>query len=360
MKTCQLLALTAFSVTALLLVAFSSGEAVEQQRSGDVMALAASGFLETLTPVQQAKAVLSFEDPDRLNWEEAPGPRKGVSLRDLNEPQQALAMALLRTGVSDAGYEEIKMIISREPILSGLQRTQEGRNVRNPELYYFSIYGTPSATSPWGWRFEGHHISLNFTVVGKSVSNGPLFLGAQPAEIQEGGVFEINGQIERSTVPVAASRALASVEDRARDLVWALDDTQRSVAIFDRSEERTADMVSGIGTKTVRPLDPPGLFAREMTEAQKELLAHLVEAYLSHMPPDVAAERSRLLLGADLDRIAFAWSGGTERGQWHYYTVQGPTFLIEYAQARNNTTNHVHTVWRDFDGDFGLSLLGER
>ena len=371
MKTLRLATYGVFSLAAIAMVAWSASAAVAAPEAtaqapssaatlADTMAEAATAFLAALTPDQHASASLSFNHEERLNWQESPGPRLGARLRDLDPEQRDLAMDLLRTGVSDVGYQKVQMLLAREPVLSALQRSEEGRNLRSPDLYYVAIWGTPSTEQTWGWRFEGHHISLNYTVAGgQEVVAAPLFLGAQPADLE---FAELEGEALAAAeqIPAAlAARVLSSEEDKARALVRSLDAQQRAVAVFVRDDERDADMISGIGTPKAEPITPLGLHGRDMTEEQKALLAALVEEYLSTMPADVAAERTADLLGPNVDEIAFAWVGGTEPGEWHYYTVQGPTFLIEYANARNNLTNHIHTIWRDFEGDFGADLLSD-
>jgi hypothetical protein len=358
MKYRSLRLLAAVSATAVLLVsAFSAGPVSSQARSASAMADAANKFLAALTPEQKTKAALRFDEPDRLNWQEAPGPRKGISLRELTEPQRKLAMELWKTGVGETGFQTVEMVRHREPVLSALQQTEQGRSLRHPDLYYFTIYGTPSANGTWGWRAEGHHMSFNFTLAKGVISNGPLFLGAQPADLAAAGLKGPAAEAA-SRIPPAQNRALVGEEDRARELVQSLDAKQRAVAVFDRPEKRDADMLTGISTRTVKPLSPPGLLARDMTPQQRGMLARLVDVYLTRMPPDVAEDRrSKLLNGPNLDAIAFSWAGGTERGQAHNYVVQGPAFLIEYAQSRNNLTGHIHTVWRDIPNDFGAEML---
>ena len=328
-----------------------------QAKSAAAMATAANAFVASLTPDQKTRAVLRFDEADRFNWQESPGPRKGLPLRDMTEPQRKLAMELWRTGVGDTGFQTIQVLRNREPVLSAMQQNDEGRALRHPDLYYFSIYGTPSANGTWGWRVEGHHMSLNFTLAKGVISNSPLFLGAQPADLTAAGLKGPAAEAA-SKVPAAENRALAAEEDRARALVQSLDAKQRAIAVFDRPEKRDADMLTGIATRNVKQLSPPGLAARQMTAEQKKLLVDLVEVYLTRMPADVAAERrSKLLTGANLDAIAFSWAGGTERGQAHNYIVQSPLFLIEYAQSRNNLTGHIHTIWRDLPNDFGAGML---
>jgi hypothetical protein len=359
MTSRRLLPLTAGSAAALLLVIVFTGGASAQTRSAAAMTDAANKFAASLTPEQKTKAMLRFDEADRFNWQESPGPRKGIPLRELTDAQRKLAMELWRSGVGDTGFQTIEMIRNREPVLSAQQQTEEGRRLRAPDLYYFSIYGTPSTTGSWGWRVEGHHMSFNFTLAKGVISNAPIFIGAQPADLAAAG---LKGPAADAAgrIPPAQNRALVGEEDRARELVQSLDAKQRAIAIFDRPEKRDADMLTGISTRMVKPLSPPGLSAQQMNAQQKGLLLKLVEVYLTRMPADVAAERrSRLLTGSSADDIAFSWVGGTERGQAHNYVVQGPAFLIEYAQSRNNLTGHIHTIWRDLQNDFGATLIGQ-
>jgi hypothetical protein len=355
MKRHTLVLLTLVCTCAVVLVDASTAGA--QARSAAAMATAANAFAASLTPDQKTKAMLRFDEADRFNWQESPGPRKGLALRDMTEPQRKLAMELWRTGVGDTGYQTIEMIRRREPVLSATQQTEQGRLLRHPDLYYFSIYGTPAANGTWAWRVEGHHMSLNFTLAKGVISNAPSFLGAQPADLAAAGLKGPAADAA-SRIPAAENRALVAEEDRARELVQSLDAKQRAIAVFDRPEKRDADMLTGISTRSVKQLSPPGLSARQMTAEQKKLLANLVEVYLTRMPPDVAADRrSKLLSGANLDAITFSWAGGIERGQAHNYVVQSPLFLIEYAQSRNNLTGHIHTIWRDLENDFGSGML---
>jgi uncharacterized protein DUF3500 len=345
----------------LLMAALWPADASAQGKTAGAMLQAANAFLASLTPEQRTKATLSFEDPERFVWQESPGVRSGVVLRELNEAQRKLAMALLRTGVGDGGYQRIQMSMAREPVLSAQQKAPEGQALRHPELFYVTIFGTPSANAPWAWTFEGHHISTHFTIRGNQVSAAPMFLGSQPNDLTRAGLEGTAQAAAQKIPPALAGRIMGPEEDKARALAQALDSKQRAIAIFDRSEKRDADMLTGINTRRVKPLGSPGLPARQMTTQQKALLVALVEEYLTRLPAELAAERRRALLeGPALEDIHFQWSGGIEPGQAHAYIVQGPAFLIEYAQNRNNAVGHVHTLWRDFNGDFGGDILGTR
>jgi hypothetical protein len=306
-------------------------------RTAASMVNAAKSFLNSLTPEQRAKGAFAFADDQRLDWHFIPRARKGVPLKELDVKQRQLAHQLLKTGVSQSGYLKATTIMELEIVLRELQRE---RTDRDPEVYYFTIFGEPSLKQPWGWRVEGHHLSLNFTVVsGKMVATTPAFFGANPAEVRQG--------VRQGL------RVLGAEEDKARELLLSLDGPQRAIAIFD--SKAPPDILT-LASKTAEPLAAVGIQARQLNKQQMNLLTRLLEEYAASMAPELAAERLENLRRAGLDKIAFGWAGGIERGQPHYYRVQGPTFLIEYDNTQNNA-NHVHSVWRDFNGDFGRDLL---
>jgi hypothetical protein len=234
----------------------------------------------------------------------------------------------------------VTTIIGLENVLKEIEKGTGP--VRDPEMYFISIFGDPSTKGRWGWRFEGHHIAFNFTVVGGSmVATTPAFLGSNPAEVREG--------------PRKGLRALGPEEDLGRALVQALSEQQKATAIFDKTALK--DIVS-FNSQKANPLSPSGIGYGQLNEKQKKMLDALIEEYLGRMPDDVASERRQKLKKAGMDGVYFAWAGGTEVRQPHYYRVQGATFLVEYDNTQNDA-NHIHSVWRDFDGDFGRDLLKE-
>ena len=341
MKPLRLVVFLSSCVIALSLVTWSVIEGVARMRAASAMAEAANKFLASLTPEQKAKATLDFADENRRDWTVVPRDRKGVPLKDLDENQRKLAMEFMKTGLGASGYQKATTIMSLEPVLAQLEGPSR-RFPRDPELYYFSIFGTPSPKAPWGWRVEGHHISIHFTIVkGEMLSNTPLAFGANPAEVREG---------ERKGL-----RALAGEEDRGRDMILALDEKQRAVAIFD--QKAPSDILTLAKIKA-DPLKPEGIPAGQMNKQQQVLLSKLIDEYLARMPHDVAEERSKKMQEAGFDKIYFGWAGGVNKGDPQYYRVQSPTFLIEYDNTQNNA-NHIHSVWRDFNGDFGEDLLRE-
>jgi hypothetical protein len=214
--------------------------------------------------------------------------------------------------------------------------------VRDPEGYFFAVFGTPSARDTWGWRVEGHHVSLNFTIVnGTLVAGSPSFFGSNPAEVRAG--------------PKKGLRILGAEEDAARALLVSLDASQRSKAIIDVTAP--GDMLT-MANVNITPLSPAGITMDALNASQRDLLMKLIDVYTGFMADDIAADRVARFKKAGVEKIGFAWAGETERGKKHYYRVQGPTFLVEYDNTQNDG-NHIHSVWRDFDGDFGRDLLRE-
>jgi hypothetical protein len=321
--------------------------AAQRAVSAPAMTTAATKFLEGLSPELRQKATFAMDAEERTRWHYIPTnqfPRAGVPIKEMSEPQRELARGLLRATLSQRGYLTATAIMDLETVLKAIESARGGTagQNRDPELYFFSIFGTPSPKGVWGWRVEGHHLSLHFTVANNAaVANSPAFYGTNPAEVREG---------EKKGL-----RILGDLEDTGRALVLALDDTQRTTAIFAATalnEIVTANQVK------IDPLSPAGVLASAMTPKQRELLMAVITAYTSLMPADAAADRLAKIKQAGLEKIGFAWAGATTRGERHYYRVQGPTFLIEFDNAQNNG-NHVHSVWRDFNGDFGRDLLRE-
>ena len=328
-----------------LLAAGLAGSAIASQRSASAMAAAANKFLEALTPEQRQSAVLPMNSEDFTRWHYVPTnqfPRKGVALKDMSATQRALALDLLKTGLSQSGYQTATAIMDLENILKEIEgRSGRGQN-RDPDLYFFTIFGTPAPKGVWGWRVNGHHLALYFTVGGGvSIASTPTFLGTNPAEVREGAKQGL--------------RIQAAEQDAGRALVMALDDKQRAAAIINTTAPN--EIVTN-NTLDIKPLSPDGLKASAMTAAQRDLLTKVIDAYAGLMAPDVAAQRMAKIKAAGFENIAFAWAGPVERGALHYYRVQGPTFLIEFDNTQNQG-NHVHSIWRDFNGDFGRDLLRE-
>jgi hypothetical protein len=303
------------------------------------MSETAKNFWNALTAEQQAKAGFKFEDDERMNWHFIPKPRKGLTFKEMNSAQRDLAHAFLASGLSQKGYAEAVTIMSLDEVLKAMETKGP---TRDPELYYFSIFGTPGDTQPWGWRVEGHHVSLNFTIVdGKIAVAGPAFFGSNPAKVMDG--------------PRKGLRVLGIEEDMGRAIVKSLTDEQKKRAIV--AETAPKDVLSFNARKTMLQ-SPVGVTYTQLNDDQKKQVVGLVTEYADRLRGELAADDLARITAAGWDKVQFAWAGGLELGQGHYYRVQGPTFLIEYDNTQNNA-NHVHSVWRDLTRDFGEDLLGK-
>lgn len=326
-----------------LLASTAFGTVLVSHLSVVEMATAATRLLASLSAEQRQRATFPFESDERVKWHFIPNemfPRSGIQLKELSAEQRSLAHDLLKTGLSQRGYLTATSIMDLEKVLKVLE--SGGRFARDHHEYFISIFGPPMAGGTWGWRFEGHHLSLHFTIVGGSVAvSSPAFLGSNPAEVPDG--------------PMKGLRVLGSKEDAARELLLALDATQRAIAVV--SDVAPNDIVTGNKLR-IEPLSPVGIRASALSAGQRSLLENVLVAYTSLMAADIAAQRLTRVRQAGLEHITFAWAGSFERGEPHYYRVQGPTFLIEYDNTQNDG-NHVHSVWRDFTGDFGRDLLRE-
>ena len=369
------------AVVAIPLLTLLVADGIAQIRLAGTMTDTATRLLAAFPEEQKVRFHFGFETLERYNWHYIPRMRKGLALRELAPAQKTLVLELLRTGLSASGYQTAQQIMRLERILMEREKNGSMPMVRDPENYYVSIFGSPSRERPWGWRIEGHHISVNFTIGGGRVddtglSNTPLFFGAEPAAVQGG--------------PLKGLRVLGAAEDAARALIDALDPQQRSVAVIGvklptdvmTGNDRAPDLGSqlnpiGLDRQPER-LPNEGLPASRMTASQKQLLRALIDAYMGRMPDEIAARRGREIT-ENFEEIRFAWIGATRAEdapkptpsfgcvpgdqRWeciplgfpYYYRVHAPTFVIEYMNANGN---HAHSVWRDYqNGDFGEDLL---
>ena len=333
-------------IAAAVLSASALGWTIAAPPTPAAMASAATQFLASLTPEQRQQATFTFDGPELSHWHFIPTenfPRSGLTIKQMNPAQRTLAHELLGAGLSKRGYLTATQIMDLENVLGALESANppsSSRFVRDPERYFFSIFGTPSANASWGWRVEGHHVSLHFTLVnGTLVASSPTFFGSNPGEVRSG--------------PRTGIRILAAEEDAGRSLVQSLPGAQRVKAIINTTAP--GDIITMANIK-VDPLSPAGIAFIDMNANQQELLKRLIDVYVGKVADDLAADRTSRIEQAGWNHITFAWAGSIERGQKHYYRVQGPTFLIEYDNTQNDG-NHIHSVWRDFNGDFGADLL---
>jgi hypothetical protein len=303
---------------------------------GQDMAAAADKLLSALAPEQKERAVFQFNDEQRVDWHFIPKARKGLPFKEMTPEQREAAHALLQTALSASGLTKATNIMSLEYVL--FERESQSPR-RDAGLYYVTIFGKPG-TDVWGWRLEGHHLSLNFVVLaGKVLSVTPSFFGADPAQVLQG--------------PRKGLQPLGKEEDLARELVKALDPEQRKTAVL--SAEAPRDIITGSSRKA-KALEPMGIPSAKLTESQRAILLNLLKEYVFRYRDEIADDDLRKIRQHGEDKLYFAWAGGTEPGQGHYYRIQGPTFLMEFDNTQNQA-NHIHTVWRDLENDFGDDVL---
>ena len=334
------LALTVVFAMGALLVAQSQ----PVPKTGLGMTEAAKGYLAAITPDQVKVTSFKYDDPERLNWHFIPRERKGLPLKALEGAPLQAAQKLIRSGLSEAGYDQTLNVMSLEEVLYLIEPGERAyrRDRRDPGKYYISIFGTPSETGLWGWRVEGHHLCLNFSIKdGKVIASTPEFFGANPGTIEAGKGRTI--------------RVLGPEEDIARQILKLCNPEQQKLCWV--SKEAPGEVPLGPVAAQPNPQavvgEAVGLPVSKMSDDQKKLMQELLGEYLKNLPVDVEEERLTALNSAGLDKITFAWYGEPDLHQAHHYRVQGPTFVIEYNNTQNNA-NHVHSMWRNLAGDFGL------
>jgi hypothetical protein len=322
----------------LLLPISLFSQTVDKTNTGPANAMA---FVNSLSAAQQKIVVFPFNEMNRYDWHYLPPPmvaRTGLAVKDMDAGQKQKLYALLQAYLSKEGFKKTSDIMQYEFLLKEMEPNNPNRI---PENYYIAIYGQPGKDSIWGWKFSGHHLVLNFTVVNNQLAFAPFFFGVYPAEVKDG--------------PKKGTRLLKDEEELGFELVNSMTKEQRQKTIF--QSNAFTDIVT-TNAAQVAPLKPVGLFAKDFTTEQKAVLNKLIVAYLLAMPTDIAKTRMERIVKENFDAICFGWAGGIEPGKPHYYRVQGKSFLIEFDNTQNNA-NHIHSVWRDFNGDFGEDLLKE-
>ena len=285
----------------------------------------ATRYLDSLDASQRTKSTYAFNDPELTRWHWTTPrnvPRNGLPLREMGTSQRDAAIALLQTSLSAYGLQKSLDIISLQVDLGN-----------DPELYYVTVFGTPGI-EPWGWRWEGHHLSRRFNVINGKLSVTPFFLGSWP------------------TVNNAGLKAMEREEWAARELITSLDDNQRTNAIF---QQRTLGGHVTQNDAYVAPLENAGIATSNLNADQQTLVMEIIHKYLDTLPDLIAASHIDRIQASGFENITFAWAGALESQQPHYYRLQGPTFLLEHDNSRNRGT-HIHSVWRDFAEDFGQSF----
>lgn len=342
----------------MLSIAPSSGFAHESavHQAAAEMSSAANQFLASLTEEQRKQVVFPLTDDEHQNWHFvpdrniAPNGRRGLPIKEMSPQQRALAHGLPATALSGRGYMQAMAIMALEKVL----RDIEGSDHRDPELYYVTIFGEPTTEGSWGWRFEGHHLSVNVTAVGgEHFSVTPSFFGSNPAIVPSG--------------PLKGLEVLKQEEQIALDLVNSLTAAQLAKATIGDVKPYDVE-VTGKTIREVLTTDDPrvdkgrlhkvGIGYNDLDKSQQALLLGLIHEYAGRFRQAVLEGTTDAAHGADPSTLTFAWLGGMKRGEQHYYAIQSDVFLIEFANSQNNA-NHIHAVWRDIDGDFGRDLLGE-
>ena len=339
--------------------------AYESATTETMMAQAANRFLESLDRMQRMGTVFAMDSEERTNWHYFPETgfadeygyvRNGITFKDMDPKQRHLAYGLLSTGLGRAGFLKTMNVMALEEIVRVIEDDHTG--YRDTERFHFTFFGKPGMTGDWGWRVEGHHVSLHYVVRdGKLVASSPTFLGANPHEVPQ-GLHQ-------------GMRALEREEDMARALLVSLDADRRKKAIFDK--QAPYDIVTMADKRAELDGQPQGIAAAELSESQYRALLGLVGEYAGTMPPEVAAQRMQAARQTPKDQLFFGWAGDIDRPAakpieigskttenrhlaGNYYRIQSPTFLIEFANTQNQS-NHSHAVWREFEGDFGYDLL---
>ena len=307
------------------------------------MSDAAKAFVSSLNAEQKAKATFEYMDGERVFWYYPPMNRHGLALRDMEPAQRELAMAVLASGLTDESYEQAKLIIEHEDVLGPLEKENGIKTfVRDTTLYYFTIFGEPGGEGAWGWRVEGHHVSIHFSIMGdKVISTTPFFFGANPAEVRKG--------------PKNGLRILGVREDLAFDLMNSLDEKQVEESII--CDAAPADIVTFNSSKASL-MTYEGLPASKMNGAQKELLLALVAEYVNQVSTELAEQKLADLKKTGLDHLHFAWAGPVTKDEPHYYRIHGGDFVVEFDN-RQDGANHIHSVWRDVENDFAADVLRE-
>ena len=325
----------------------TSGPSATTIDASAASAAAARTFVATLPDSTRSVAFRPFDDEDRSRWwyiptDQIPNGRVGLTISRMAPRERDAAFNLLGTALSEGGYRTARAIMANESVLRALESTSPGAHlVRDPERYFVTVFDTSSGDHPWGWRFEGHHLSVNVTGIGAGGPYvvAPLFMGANPHRIPSG--------------PGAGTRLLAAEEDVARELLGSLSPAQRARAIV--SDTTYGDIRTRNDPKA-RALPKEGIAAADMTEAQQATLRQLLSVYSNRMAPASARAQWQRIEETGFGNLHFVWAGSSVVGRAHYYRIHGPTVLVEYDNSQNGA-NHSHTVWRDLEHDFGGDML---
>jgi hypothetical protein len=339
----------ALSGATLLLAPPTHGQAGTPVPSATRLLTAASDFLSSLSAEQRQKAVFPVDDPERKDWSNLPytiHPRKGISLGELSNEQRIRAHHLIQAGLSSQGYLKASGIMQLDEVLLHLSgQANADKPMFGLRFYWLSFLGEPSPDKPWGWQLDGHHLALNFTVAGAQVAMTPTFMGSDPHEVRDG--------------LHAGWRVLGAEDDKGLALMKSLGPDQKKKAML--SADAPADVITGPGRdKALQRIE--GLGFPELNADQKALLVALVEEYVHNYRHDLAHQQLDRISHAGWEKVYFGWAGPIGPSAPYYYRVHGPTLLIEFdnnhpPSQRDGPINHIHSVFRDLQNDYGEDLL---
>jgi hypothetical protein len=310
--------------------------------AGEITAVVRA-WLDGLDDGQRVQATFPFDTRERFVWAYTPGTREGLALRDMRPDQREAAHAIVRVSLSNRTAGEVASVIALESVLGEVERAagRGGWQRRDPELYWFGVFGEPDPRTPWSWRVGGHHVAVHITVAdGEVLGTTPSFLGANPAVVPSG--------------PQRGFRALAGEEGFARSLLSNMTPAERTAAIV--SDRAPAEILTENAPRADATNVPRGVRHADLQRLQQADLERLIRLYVDRVRPDVADWQWRRIVADGLGEVTFAWAGSEEPGRGHYYAIRGPRFLIEYDNTQNGA-NHIHAVWRDLDNDWGEDLL---
>ena len=297
------------------------------------MITAAEGLLSALPPGGEQDACYPFTGPARTQWSYFPGPRRGIALSELGTAGRKAAHRLLATALSRAAFTQAVTIMAFEEVLD---LDEHGRLGRHSSGYHVAVFGSPGDDA-WAWRFEGHHLSITVTIIGGQPVVAPLFMGANPAQVRHDGQLVI--------------APLLREEKLARALITELPPAQRDLAII--ADTAPADIITTTAAAADSPLQPTGVTVSRLPEQAGGQLRQLLRVYLDRLAPDLADGEHDAIADSE---VTFAWAGGLQAGEAHYYRIQAPGLLIEYDNSQRHA-NHAHSVLRRPGQDFGASLL---
>ncbi len=303
----------------------------------------ANAFIGTLNDVQKTKALYPFDTAERYRFMYVPlDDRKGISMNELSDVQKEAVFELLKTSLAAETVKKIKAIMLLDNVLKELEHRKPEDHFRDPGKYFLTIFGIPSAKTIWGWRFEGHHIAFHFSANRKELVAGtPSFLGSNPGIVLQG--------------PQKNENVLKDETDKGFAMLHALSAEELKKAIIDTA---APNEIITAASRTAMIANPAGLRYSDMTPANQQMFLQLLTLYIHRYTKLFADNMLKEIQTAGLNNLWFTWAGSTEHvlGKPYYYRIQGPTIIIEYDNSQNNA-NHIHTVIRDLNNDFGGDLL---